>query len=420
MKINKYKLICIFLVVVYSPWVYASGEECPFISSWENDSQFTLTVTKGGAWGDQKLSAPVGTIFTPEFVYNYMLFNYLILDIKTAQGDYLGTASISVKTDGSGNQYLFDNNGYLTFKYDASKSHYDQDCWQDRRYFEISINSTPPIITNKGWQNGMGNQEDKVVAGDSFWVQDYGTNDLGRWQVSNDAVYQTTEVNQYGTQGSRAYPIGINQDGVTIGNGIGSAKDGLWQIDVKVGSNGAGDFCETFYLAERKNMIPGPQNYLDGSGGAQGGIGREIDVLETKWKPTGPQINLPTGGNSGWNPNAIQGLQLGTWAENGGAPATEFSTFGVLIRDQNLWIYAYKTDGSFWYSTDAVPLTNTAYNQEGDFVPYIGTWGSGSEVIKTGYKNFIYLKADDPRIVGKNPKDNPDAFGPALLKPAAK
>ena len=31
------------------------------------------------------------------------------------------------------------------------------------------------------------------------------------------------------------------------------------------------------------------------SGGATGGIGREIDILETKWQPSGPQINLPNG-----------------------------------------------------------------------------------------------------------------------------
>ena len=70
---------------------------------------------------------------------------------------------------------------------------------------------------------------------------------------------------------------------------------------------------------------------------------------------------------------------------------TEFSTFAA-IRDNNLWIYAYKTDGTIGYSTDAIPL-DSDYVQKGDFVPYIGNWGKAgsTDVFETGYKNYVYL-----------------------------
>ena len=86
----------------------------------------------------------------------------------------------------------------------------------------------------------------------------------------------------------------------------------------------------------------------------------------------------------------------------------------MCIRD-SLWIYAYKTDGTQWYCTDAIPL-DSDYDQTGDFVPYIGTWGKAgsSDVFETGYNHYVYLPTTDSRIAGKNPKDNPEAFGPTL------
>jgi hypothetical protein len=80
-----------------------------------------------------------------------------------------------------------------------------------------------------------------------------------------------------------------------------------------------------------------------------------------------------------------------------------------------LWI-AYDKDGKWWYSSGEVPNKNTEYKQEGVFVPYIGTWrnGSGTQDFKTGYRNFVYLSADDPKIAGKNPLSDKDAFGPVL------
>ncbi len=51
---------------------------------------------------------------------------------------------------------------------------------------------------------------------------------------------------------------------------------------MKCGSSGSGDFCETFYLAERDNLSPGAENYQDGSALVTGGNSREIDIMETK------------------------------------------------------------------------------------------------------------------------------------------
>ena len=84
------------------------------------------------------------------------------------------------------------------------------------------------------------------------------------------------------------------------------------------------------------------------------------DILETKWKPGGPQISLANDeGNTYWNKTEAQNIQMGVWDSIGGAPNPKFATYGALIRDNNLWIYAYKPDGTIWYSTDSIPNTNT-------------------------------------------------------------
>jgi hypothetical protein len=92
---------------------------------------------------------------------------------------------------------------------------------------------------------------------------------------------------------------------------------------------GTNYFCETFYLAERINLTPGVQNYLDGSpAGGDAGYGREIDIMETSWQAAGPQINLPGGGsNTGWilNPqNGSLGVnqKVANWSDVGGAPTS--------------------------------------------------------------------------------------------------
>ena len=76
----------------------------------------------------------------------------------------------------------------------------------------------------------------------------------------------------------------------------GTAFDGLWLIGIKFGSDGTVNdgFCEMFYLAKRNlGLSPGPRNYSDGARSG-GNFSREIDIIETKWKPFGPQSNCPT------------------------------------------------------------------------------------------------------------------------------
>mgnify|MGYP003650800831 CR=1 FL=1 len=198
----------------------------------------------------------------------------------------------------------------------------------------------------------------------------------------NPSLWLITELIE-GNTGSRIYAVKLVEgDKWSFEQGIGVAKDGLWQIDIQIGSDGLAPFCETFYLAERKNLAPGVSNYLDGNGGGDkgGGFGREIDVMETQWQhnPAGPQASLANvGGGTAWN----------------------------------------SSYGSVWYCSDAIPNTNTGYNQEGNFVAYIGTWNKhqvSTTGFSTGYNNFIYLSEDDPKIKGKNPKDDPKSFGNTL------
>jgi hypothetical protein len=207
---------------------------------------------------------------------------------------------------------------------------------------------------------------------------------------------------------------------------------------------GTQTFCETFYLAERKELYPGVANYLDGSdkGGSQqySQYGREIDIMETSWNgygatpstAPGPQVNLPNGNTTGWLQSPVNGQngvnqKAASWSDVGGAPTSDFVTFGVLIKDNQIWFYANKPNGDQWYSIGPIAKTNTAYQQAGPFVPYIGTWNNTDPSTSapdggfvTGYKNFVYVANSDSKIAGFNPKDNPEKFGSALKPLTAK
>ncbi|MDA9661526.1 hypothetical protein N9T35_00870 [bacterium] len=299
--------------------------------------------------------------------------------------------------------------------------------------------TAPPVISNDGWTSGMGNTSEVAVPGESFWSLDYGS-EVGRWTIQDGAAYQSNVGIAYPggiNYGSRAYPVSLDAN-YQASYGPGSGFDGLWQMDIRIGSSGSSDnsFVETFYLAERVDPTVGVDFYSDGSAdGGAAGWSREIDIMETRWNAggtkIGPQLNLPTGQGdggpfTGWTTDdTYSNSVLGEWAEVGGAPTEQFITFGVLIQDESLWIYAYKPDGTLWYSTDEI-IKQSDYQQTGEFVPYIGTWGSSDvlgdatldELFQTGYKNFVYLPADNPLIACANPLDNPDAFGPSLLSTA--
>lgn len=407
----------------------SAGSDDPFITKLYNLSDFYLKITNGGEWGGQELSPPVGAVLTPQNHYNYCLFDYLIVEIRVGSddGDYVGTASITVQGSGDG-RYLSDENGFLLFAYDDAHSEYPgNDPWEYRRAMDVTVAKlSPPILTNSGWTSGMANTSSTPRSGDQFWLQDYGMDEQGRWYVSEGAICQTTE--KIGeNQGSRAYPALVtnappNPNWAYRASENGSGFTGVWQIAMKLGSDGSGScgFCETFYLSERKDMAPGPSQYQDGSGtaqdGASSGIGREIDIMESMWKPEGPQANLPTSGDSQWG--VFRSKQMGNWSDVGGLPLKDYVIFGVLIRDDNLWFYGYKPNGSQWYASDPIPK-NSSYDQKWPFVPYIGTWKLGDSSAPGGfstcYKDFVYLAVDDPKIAGKNPKDDPTVFGSALV-----
>ena len=317
-------------------------------------------------------------------------------------------------------------------------------------YYNVSfVNKTAPYTEGLiDWTSG---QTGKVPG--SVWTSDYNFEDSGRWTSDGTSTVQGTQETggpQYGyNYGSRAYPVNVlDAQYNTDDNAYGVAMNGVWQIDIKIGSNGGSSspdnlFCETFYLAERVNQYWDNKYYLDDSpqGGSRANsqYGREIDIMETKWKPEGPQANLPNGNPSdpashmSWNTD-LSGTdgynkQESTWDKvyTAGFPnATTYATFGVAILDEGLYFYAYDDQGNWLYADGPHPEKNDSYKQTGPFVPYIGTWtdqdlgtkGAYKQGIpggfSTSYKNFVYKTVAE--MNGKNPLDNKDAYGPALVK----
>jgi hypothetical protein len=465
------------------------ADDNPCIMQWgiAEDYGFALEVTGGVPYSNsgssQALNPPVGTILVPSSgaSWGYVIFNSLNMNIWAANGTPLGSITAKTKyvTSGdvpppgiaSGQNYPYSSGNFsgnstylqgatLQFTYNASKSTSGSSAWDERWWYDLSIypasfNLGPAVISNAGWSNGLGNSEAIGVSGLNFWGIDYGMDftpntsepDDYRWYAEDGAIWQSTKnIKGYGS-GSRAYAVQLTQNSTTgewsATDGTGVAYDGCWQIDIKIGSNGtlntlvggAQTFCETFYLAERKDLYPGVSGYLDGSAaGGAGGYGREIDIMETSWNgygattstPPGPQVNLPNGNATGWLQSPVNGQdgvnqKAADWSVVGGAPTSDFVTFGVLIKDDQIWFYANKPNGDQWYSIGPIAKTNTAYQQEGPFVPYIGTWNNTNPSTSapnggfvTGYKNFVYVATSDAKIAGFNPKDNPEKFGSAL------
>jgi len=433
MKMKKLLLLLFAAVSLASCKFNGSTASSDYIMVWEIDpsQQVSIQVTAGGP----NISPGANGQVNPGYPYEYCTTgtdNWMVVNVygKPNAQDYISTTTIAVddnfpqSQDSNG-----DPDGVLIFTY-VKDTVIDNGT---RHIYTIKASqavSTPPIISN-GWKSGMGNTNTTLITPGSYWVQDYGFNDIGRWTVNGDAIYQSTSASTVATSptfGSRAYPIDIiNSDYDFDSNAPGTGFEGVWQIDIKIGSDGASSnlYCETFYLAERANLAWGSLNYSDGSdAGGDAGHSREIDIMETKWNggsstEFGPQVNLPNGDNTGWNPTSNYiNTRMANWSDVGGAPTTDFITFGCYINDGNLWFYAYKSDGTQWYCSDVIPMTNKDYDQKSPFVPYIGTWTDSKTTtpggFETGYKNFVYKTAT--QIGSVNPKSNPGSFGPALLK----
>jgi hypothetical protein len=398
--------------------------------TWVNKTNYTYKFT---AVTGSKASPSVGTTILPGGTLKNINGLSWTIDIYDSTGATKLASSLG-KLICASNNYIMDSNYLTVWQYNetASKADGYKNSWLD-----METILAPPVITNSGWTSGMGNSLSVATEGNSFWGIDYGFED-GRWTRTGDAIYQLNKGIPYNggvNYGSRAYPVTLGTD-FAASPGPGGAMDGLWQIDIKVGTSGSSDnsYCETFYLAERSNPGVGTSNYKDGSpDGGDAGWGLEIDIMETRWNAggtkLGPQINLPTGLGgvnttfTGWTTDStFYNTVLKLWSEIGGAPNADFATYGALIRGDSLWIYAYKPDGSVWYSTPEIKRSGE-YKHTSPLYPYIGTWASPTklgtknidEESKTGYKNYIYLNQDDSKIAGLNPYDNPASFGKTLL-----
>lgn len=422
----------------------------PADSTWKNTSTAVSYRISSGNPGDghQDFSPPVGSLLAPNATWkdvNGGDYGYLVIDIMNGT-TYLTTTTVHWKgpqpdykpidppvSEGSDNK----PDNLLKFTKNADGSY-------DVQYTKTSI-SAPPTTGLINWKGGQTGKTPFATPG-SYWVQDYGFNDSTRWTSDGTSAIQGTQEtgsDKYGwNYGSRAYPVNIlNAQFDVNDDAYGVALTGVWQIDIKIGSDGGkvmpdSAYCETFYLAERKDMIWDVANYLDDSaeGGSRSGsqYGREIDIMETKWKPNGPQVNLPNGNPStsesqmGWSTdNTITpGFQATTWDLLYGAPATDYATFGVAILTDGLYFYGYKGDTQI-YCIGPIVEKNDGYKQTNPFVPYIGTWtdqdlGNKKTGFKhgipggfsTSYKNFIYVTQE--KIGTNNPKANPKAFGPNL------
>jgi len=416
--------------------------------TWKNtSSQGTLRVSQGNPQsGHDDFSPTVGTELVPNGTWNNVnggAWAYLVLDILNGT-TYLTTTTVHF-TDPVGGAPLdppvsMDGNnkpdGALTFTKVGDNSY-------DVSYGKSSY--PPPYTTGLiDWTGGQTGKEPFSTPG-SYWTQDYNFDDTLRWTSDGTSTVQNTKQtgnSVYGyNYGSRAYPVNVlDSDMKTDDSAYGVAMDGVWQIDIKIGSNGGGTypdslFCETFYLAERKVMMWDNKYYLDNSpkGGSQqySQYGREIDIMETKWQPSGPQANLPNGnpsdpssqmswntevsGTNGYNKLEAKWEQMYSTFPN----PTTYATFGIAILDDGLYFYGYNDKGTQVYVDGPIVLKNDGYTQENPFVPYIGTWTKQDTKTKPGieggfstsYKNFIYKKKTE---VSGNPITNKSGFGPGL------
>lgn len=322
---------------------------------------------------------------------------------------------------------------------------------------------TSKIIPND-WNSGMNNNSN------FFWAIDYGSDIIDinnvRWKTVNDTLRISNKSTKQSSgninRGFRAFPVNLLNNGTIVnyegGNldslPYGVAFDGLWQMDINISSKKSGStFTETFYLAERQNMFPNPDNYMDGSKKnwmkkQETRGGSEIDIFEalTKiWKETssGFSINIPypqfdddekvlahvwnteyfrheIKNDEGKTEYKYKAKPLGKYGELNKENGYDiFITVGCLIRGDNLWFFAYKPNGQLFYATDVIKKSSK-YVRRYPFVPYISIWEADntdySNAYGTSYTNFVYLKQDDELIRNFNPKDNPDKFGKILTK----
>jgi hypothetical protein len=203
-------------------------------SAWINTTAYTFKFSATS--GSPATPSAVSTIL-PGATYqniNGMTMSIAVYDSAGQTLLYTTTATLWCNTDSSNLYSYFVDNGY--------KIKWDYYTYQNNQsYQNLSINLAPPVITNTGWSNGMGNSLSTATTGNSFWGIDYGDEtNPARWSVTSGAIYQLNQGVAYngGTNyGSRAFPVALGTD-YAASPGPGGAKDGLWQIDIKAGTTG--------------------------------------------------------------------------------------------------------------------------------------------------------------------------------------
>jgi len=433
-------------------WVPQSSEVLMDSQTWKNTStDVSFRVAKGNAQtGHEDFTPPEGTILLPgdTWTVNGGDWGYIVLDMLNGTTYLPPTTTVHFK-ETSGTYAPIDppvsmdsgNNpdGILGFNKLADNSY-------EVKYMKSSLPA--PYTTGLiDWTSGQSSAKTTTFTPPgSVWTQDYNFDDTLRWKSDGVSTVQSTQQtgdSKYGyNYGSRAYPVNVlDSDMKTDDNAYGVGMNGVWQIDIMIGSNGGSGipdslFCETFYLAERVNMTWNNQYYLDDNpkGGNQkfGQFGREIDIMETKWQVEGPQANLPNGNDTipssqmSWNTevsgakgyNKLEAKWEDMYKTQWPKPTT-YATFGVAILDNGLYFYGYDDEGNQVYADGPILPKNDDYKQTGPFVPYIGTWTDQKTTtspgvegnFSTSYKNFIYKKITE---VTGDPKSNPEGFGPGL------
>jgi hypothetical protein len=461
------------------------------VEEWVNNSQFQIVIWPQGSnpENNPNVSPDSTTTLNPGDTYSYVYYGddvYIVINLLAPLSDgsynYYSTLTMFLGQDSSGNFFpkpMFGGkdghwDSTISWNYNDSASRWinSGSPADGQGYFlnhynltgEVPINFVNNSDNGASWHSGM-NNDDNTIPG-PFWVLDYG---FSNWSVdtsknvatgatatgataSDTAVVNQQSDPQHKPSGSRAWPLYICKnsagDQSLCGSGCdkstpGLARNGVWMIDVKVGSKlqkGAtqadrGSVCECFYLAQRKTLYPGTAFYADGSGGGGNNVfSTEIDMFETLWKD-GPQINLPpdhcwTDSGTSINstlPYCVSGDesfgQLCTWENIEKWTGSDYNdvtiSYGAYIdSENNLYIFAYYTpqnsdtkkllfcncqgSQSFDTSLQSGPVKGSPKGVGSDssedipFAPYIGAWSNTNELDSdvTEYSNFYYVSVD--------------------------
>ena len=158
---------------------------------WSIDDSQQISLRAGNASGGASPSSQ--TILNPGDLWQSVSTgtdDWLVLDIFASPDaqNYINTTTVHIKTGAPvGTNSGGTSDGFLTFTYVKDTLGMP---WYTIKSTQVV--TTPPIISNN-WENGLDNNNDTLVVPGSYWVQDYGFDDTGRWKADGTAVYQNTD-----------------------------------------------------------------------------------------------------------------------------------------------------------------------------------------------------------------------------------